>query len=140
MFKDFIDANRQSGSTTELVWATIRCDGYLVVGNLPIKKRLLEKFPALNADNVYTPGETKDPNGRWKGKPSKPVFFDTSALVAIPEPEGTELMGLTLREVLRRAISPSLTPATHGVMVISGGGGAGGGVSSNGHVPEAGKK
>ncbi len=97
--KDFIEANRQKGSTTELVWAAIRADGYLVMPNLSLKQSVLKRFTALKPENVFTLPEIE--KGTWKGREQRPVFFDTSCLAA-PGAEDP-MLGLTVKELLKRA-------------------------------------
>lgn len=96
--KEFVEHNRQKVSTTELVWAVIRADGYLVVANHSTKAALLKKFTALKPENVFTTYELK--GSSWKDREQRPVFVDASCM-ALQEED--PLMGLTVKELLRRA-------------------------------------
>ncbi len=104
--KEFIEANRQKGSTTELVWAVIRADGYLVVLNESSKQALIKKFTALRAENVFTLYEIRD--GKWRGRETRPVFIDVSCS---QQPLEDPIMGLSLKELVRRA-KLSASPVT----------------------------
>lgn len=98
-FNDFIDANRQKGSTTELVWAAVRADGYLVVWNERAKQAVLKQFTTLKEENVFTVSDIK--NERWRGREARPVFVD-AACFCVESPEDP-IMAFTLREIIRRA-------------------------------------
>lgn len=97
-FKDFIEHNRQKNSTTELVWAVIRADGYFVVSNHSTKASILKKYTALKADNVFTVYDLKKDG--WKGREQRPVFIDAPCMATQDE---DPLMGLSVKELLRRA-------------------------------------
>lgn len=97
-FKDFIEANKQKSSTTELVWAVIRSDGYLVVWNSQVRQAVCKKFSGLKPENVFTSYEIRD--GKWKGREVRPVFIDATCMCASHD---DALMNLSVKELLRRA-------------------------------------
>ncbi len=102
--KQFIEANRQKGSTTELVWAVIRADGFLVVHNESSKQSILKKFTALKPENVFTMYEIRD--GKWRGREARPVFIDVACAA---QPLDDPMMGLSVKELIKRA---KQTPGT----------------------------
>lgn len=96
--KDFIEHNRQKGSTTELVWAVIRADGYLVVPNHSSRQAIIKKYTALKPENVFTLYEFK--KDAWRGREQRPVFIDASCMAVQDE---DPLLSLPVKELLRRA-------------------------------------
>lgn len=76
-FIDFVEQNRQKGSTTALIKAAEETNGYLVVNNENMKKCVLEKSN-LTEDQVVTLKDIK--NSVLRGRESRPVFIDVSAV------------------------------------------------------------
>lgn len=88
--RKFIEANRQTGSTTTLVKTVIQEDGILVVSHSQMKNRLLEKHNdiGLRDHHVYTTFELSTLSGFPTGKK---VFVDTDVVFSLtPAPEGIE--------------------------------------------------
>lgn len=77
-FSQFIQANRQTGSTTSLAEAAIAHDAYLVVPKHAMRQSVLRRFPALRRDQVITMGELK--MGILPAVSSKQVFVDPACL------------------------------------------------------------
>jgi len=77
--KDFIDRNRQTGSTSALIKAAIETNGYLVVGNLASKQAILRNHRELNKNNVFTCSEIERSN--YRGRLPGAVFFDATAII-----------------------------------------------------------
>lgn len=76
-FKQFIEGNRQTGSTTALAKAAIEAKGDVVVSTMDIKARLMKLHPQLQG-HVYTYMDIQ--NGAWRGSKQCPIFFDTSVV------------------------------------------------------------
>jgi len=81
-FDEFIDKNRQHGSTTALVRAALGVDGYVVVHSEQMKQHLLGVFESLNPARVLTLKQIKD--GMYPNE-SRPVFFDACCMCALPK-------------------------------------------------------
>jgi hypothetical protein len=79
-FAQFIDNNRQLGSTTELVKAALGVDGYVVVHNLNMKKTLLRKHSNLREDRVLTIHQIK--RGSYP-LDKRPIFFDAAVMCCV---------------------------------------------------------
>lgn len=77
-FKQYIENNRQTGTTTALVKIAIEVKGDIVVGNMNDKNRLLKQYPELHQEHVYTCAEIN--NLTWNGHKPSPIFFDTDAI------------------------------------------------------------
>lgn len=78
--RQFIEANRRQGSTTELLRAALLVDGYLVVLNHRTKVELLDRYPTLRAVTIH---ELRA--GDLRGWPLRPVFVDASVLLTVGE-------------------------------------------------------
>lgn len=73
--RDFIEANRQTGSTTLMVEQALKSGGYIIVGSLQTKRDLLRKHPTFPINNVFTVAELGNPNTAL-GREKRPVFID----------------------------------------------------------------
>lgn len=76
-FKQYIESNRQAGTTTALIKIAKEVHGDIVVGNQDTKRIIVRNHPELE-DHVYTVVEIT--NGNWRGRKQAPVFFDTDAI------------------------------------------------------------
>jgi hypothetical protein len=76
-FKQFIEGNRQTGSTTALVKAAIEAKGDIVVSNMDIASKLTKTHPEMRG-HIYTYMDIQ--NGAWRGNKERPIFFDTSVI------------------------------------------------------------
>jgi len=75
--KEFIEANRQTGTTTALVKAVRETNGYLITGNYEMKWKLLKQYPDIK-ERILALSDLE--SYHWKGSPKGPVFFDTEAI------------------------------------------------------------
>jgi len=80
VFAQFIENNRQLGSTTELVKAALGVDGYVVVHSMQMKQNVLQKHPNLREDRVLTLGQIK--RGDYP-QDRRPVFFDAAVMCCV---------------------------------------------------------
>lgn len=78
--RQFIDTNRQQGSTTELLRAALLVDGYFVVYNVRTKIDLIDRYPTLRAVTV---NEIRE--GKLNGCQSRAVFVDVPVLWCVGE-------------------------------------------------------
>lgn len=78
--RDFIEHNRQTGTTTALIDAVDRHGGFIVVGFQEEATRIKKEKPFLNG-RVFTLQELN--SDKWRGKTSGPVFFDTTAVIQL---------------------------------------------------------
>ncbi len=77
---DFINKNRQTGTTTALVRTIDSYGGYLIVGSEYEAGRIVEQYPYLK-DKVFSVRQIK--GKACRGLPSKRIFFDTTAIYEI---------------------------------------------------------
>ena len=75
---NFIDQNRQTGSTTQLI-KNIENGGYLVVVNNRYYDRWVGEYPHLKS-NIFTLDQVA--KGRCRGLPRAKLFFDTNTMIA----------------------------------------------------------
>lgn len=78
--KNFIEKNRQTGTTTQLIKLIRSNHGYLIVANQGRKELLLKDNPDL-VNNIITVHDIK--NDKCVGLDAKPIFFDTDAICVI---------------------------------------------------------
>lgn len=82
--RDFIESNRQTGSTTWIAEATIASDGYMIVGTILIKEQVLREHPRLRKDQVFAISEIN--SGRTLGlSGNKTIFIDTTVALKLRE-------------------------------------------------------
>jgi hypothetical protein len=92
---DFINKNRQTGTTTALVRTIDSYGGYLIVGSEYEAGRIVEQYPYLK-DKVFSVRQIK--GEACRGLPSGRLFFDTTAISEIMNHQ-EELVKIT-REAL----------------------------------------
>lgn len=80
-----LDAWRQSGSTTHNASAALNCEGLLIVGNLQQANIIQKNYPGLQVRAL-----SELPN-YLPGKPKRPIFFDTTAILALLQYEQTNM-------------------------------------------------
>lgn len=76
---NFIEQNRQTGSTTQLI-KNIESGGYLVVLNKDQYNYWVEKYPHLKSQ-IFILNQIK--NGKCKGLPRAKLFFDNVTIYEI---------------------------------------------------------
>lgn len=76
-FKQYIESNRRSGTTTALVKIAKECHGDIVVATIDAKQRLIKEF-GMSKEHVYTCSEIAD--GQFRGRKMSAIFFDTDAV------------------------------------------------------------
>lgn len=89
MLKQFIEANRQTGSTQALIENIIDGGGYLVVANQAARHIILTRHPQLQ-DQILTIEEIQV--GKARGISNSRVFFDTPVLMSYSLVENSPLV------------------------------------------------
>lgn len=80
---EFLDNNRQQGSTTAAVHAAFTSNGYLIVKDVTTKRLIHVRHPELLAERVLTLADVQTRS--WRGLEQRPVFIDASVIWGLSE-------------------------------------------------------
>jgi hypothetical protein len=72
---DFVEQNRASGSTTQIVFIAILTGGYVVVPTIEMKHYFLKKYRGLTEEQVVTFSQIRSQSYPHV---KRPIFFDPS--------------------------------------------------------------